>query len=75
MSAKFNASIAFAVTLSGGFKLVTIVKYSFDDASSVSVSSHGLHNTYYIVSAHLQSIIIDISETRLVNYAGCYVVL
>jgi anthranilate phosphoribosyltransferase len=59
MSAKFNTSTAFAVTLTRSFKLVTIFKHSFDDASSASVSSHVLHNTY-IVSAHLHSIIIDI---------------
>jgi len=27
------------------------------------------------MSTHLKSIIIDISETRLINYARCYVVL
>lgn len=72
---KFNASAAFAATLSRGFILVTIVKHSVGDASSVSVSSHVLHNTHYVVSAHLKSILIDISETRLMNYARCYVVL
>lgn len=54
---------------------MTIVKHSAGDASSVSVSSRVLHNTHYIVSAHLKSIIIDISETRLISYARCYVVL
>lgn len=54
---------------------MTAVKHNVGDASSVSVSSHVLHNTHYVVSAHLKSIIIDISKTRLINYARCYVVL
>lgn len=53
---------------------MTIVKHNVGDASS-GVSSHVLHNTHYVVSAHLKSIIIDISETQLINYARCYVVL
>ena len=54
---------------------MTIVKHSVGDASSVSVSSHVLHNTHYVVSAHLKSILIDISEMRLINYARCCAVL
>jgi len=75
MSAKFNTPAAFAAALSRVSTLVTTVKHTVGDASSVSVPSHVLHNTHYVVSAHLKSIIIDISETRLINYARCYVVL
>ena len=75
MPATFNASASLAVTFSRGFILVTIVKHTFGDASFVSVSSHVLRNTRYDVSAHLKSIIISVSETRLINYARCYVVL
>jgi len=75
MSAECNASAAFAATLSRDFILVTIVKHNVGDASSVSVSSHVLHNTRYVLSAHLKLIIIDISETRFINYACCCVLL
>jgi hypothetical protein len=74
VSAKF-VSAAFSVTLSRGFMLVAIVKNSVGDASPVSVFPHVLHNIHYVVSTHLKWIVIDISETRVINYARFYVVL
>jgi hypothetical protein len=54
MSAKINAFAALTVTLSRGFRLVTIVKHNVGDASFVRVSSHALQNTHYVVSEHLK---------------------
>jgi hypothetical protein len=69
MSAKFNVSTAFAVTLSRGFKLVIIVKHNFDDSSSVNVSSHVYRVSTFTFDYNLYL------GFRLVSYSRCYVLL
>jgi hypothetical protein len=78
MSAKRNASSAFAVILFRGFKFVTILKV--DGASSANVPSHVLHNTHYKFSPHRSSTFkIDynryLGSSEISIMLGCYVVL